>query len=487
MISITRPVEKNQSFQGRLIPNFGLKESPSRAGGSNNPARREREAQGFMTRILPIIAIFLASINLLLTLPALFRLRQPTSLAVWGMKVGISAGSPVLFLSGLLIALFGWALGSPLAIMLGGCSAVLFLCHIVQITRPPQSSTGFEQAFGAQWKNRIPRERTDCFLPSRYVLRLPNVPEPILNQNIPFHTIPGTGRRLLCDIWQPPKNVQPSGLAFLYLHGSAWTSLDKDYGTRTFFRHLAAQGHVIMDVAYRLFPETDFPGMVQDTQHAVAWLKANAAAFGINPDRIVLGGGSAGAHIALLAAYTHEKEPFAPKKPESPDAGVRGVISLYGQSDLKATYYHTCQHLTARSALAQREKGESGGMPRWIQRRMGEDFHRLGFDKAVEPGMLKPMLGGNPEEKPEAYALFSPLTHVHPGCPPTLIIHGKHDILAPVKAIRRLQARLIAAGVPVVLHLLPQTDHAFDLILPRINPSAHNAYYDVERFLALLV
>ena len=77
--------------------------------------------------------------------------------------------------------------------------------------------------------------------------------------------------------------------------------LDKDFGTRSFFRRLASQGHVIMDVAYRLFPETDFMGMVHDAKYAIAWMKANAAVYGVNPDNIVIGGGSAGAHIALLA------------------------------------------------------------------------------------------------------------------------------------------------------------------------------------------
>jgi len=42
------------------------------------------------------------------------------------------------------------------------------------------------------------------------------------------------------------------------------------------------------------------------------------------------------------------------------------------------------------------------------------------------------------------------------------------------------------AGVPVAMHLLPQTDHAFDLIMPKISPSAHNAIYNVERFLAIM-
>ena len=68
---------------------------------------------------------------------------------------------------------------------------------------------------------------------------------------------PRCRRRLLCDLWQPPRGVASSGLALVFLHGGAWYMLDKDFFTRPFFRHLAAQGHVVMDVAYRMYPETD--------------------------------------------------------------------------------------------------------------------------------------------------------------------------------------------------------------------------------------
>jgi len=241
-----------------------------------------------------------------------------------------------------------------------------------------------------------------------------------------------------------------------------------------------------MDVAHRLFPETDLMGMVNDAKHAIAWMKANAASYNVNPDRIVIGGGSSGGHLSLLAAYTDTNKEFIPPDLKAADLSVSGVISLYGQSDLIATYYHTSQHLTTHSALVEKKKNKPGGMPSWIQKRIGKNFHRLGFDKEVEPGMLSPMLGGNPHEKPEAYSLFSPVKYIHTGCPPTLIIHGKQDILAPVKAIRELHAGLKQAGVPAIMHLIPQTDHAFDLILPKISPSAHNAIYDVERFLALI-
>lgn len=435
-----------------------------------------------MKTIAEILIIVLACFNLLLTWFVLFRLHQPTTLFLWIIKVLICALSPTLFLAGIVFAILGFVMDSPSVVLIGGLSSLIYLVYILRATRPAGSSTGFEKAFGNQLKNL---EMKPLFLPSRYVLRLPKSPEPILKQNISFHTIPGSSRDLLCDIWQPPKNVAHSGLAFLYLHGSAWTSLDKDFGTRIFFRHLTSQGHVIMDVAYRLFPETDFMGMVHDVKHAIAWLKKNTS-YGVNPDKIVIGGGSAGAHLALLVAYTDRNKQLTPPDLLYEDVSVCGVISLYGQSDLIATYYHTCQHLTSQSALGQKKTGQSGGMPSWIQKRMGKDFHRLGFDKDVEPGMLVPMLGGNPDEKPEVYSHFSPVNYIHNNCPPTLFLHGGHDILAPLVAIRKLYTMLTDTGVPTVLHVIPQTDHAFDLILPVISPSAHNAIYDVERFLSLL-
>ena len=154
---------------------------------------------------------------------ALIRLRQPATPAVWMVKVFISALSPILFMVGVLTAFFGMVLNLWPAIAMGSCSALLYLIHIIKISSAPDSSTDFEKAFGEQWEDRIPQERKNYFLRKRWVLKLPDSPDPIFNRNISFHTIAGTNRELLCDIWQPPYNISHSGLAFIYLHGSAWT------------------------------------------------------------------------------------------------------------------------------------------------------------------------------------------------------------------------------------------------------------------------
>jgi len=440
-----------------------------------------------MNEVIQIVIILLGTVLLLLTWPALVGLHQPTTLPLWMLKVFTTAVSPFLFLGGMLVAITGLIIDSLPAVIIGSLNAILFLIHIIKISQPPDISTGFGKAFGPEWEVQIPADRRAKFLSKRYSIFLPKTPKPVFKQNISFYSIPGSTRNLLCDIWEPPENIKHSGLAFIYLHGAAWTVLDKDFGTRTLFKWLANQGHVIMDVAYRLFPEADLMGMVHDTKHAIAWLKSNAATYGVSADKIIIGGGSSGGHIALLAAFTSQNNQFLPMDLDnSVDVSVKGVISLYGQSNLVTTYYHTSQHLAVHSALAQKKKGESGGMPKWIMKSMGKNLHRLGFDKNVEPGMLTPIIGGNPDERPETYALLSPINHVSKSCPVTLILHGEQDILAPVKAIRKLQATFKTLGVPVIMHILAQTDHAFDLILPKVSPPAHNAIYDVERFLGFM-
>lgn len=437
--------------------------------------------------IIQILVALTSGLAALMSILFFIRLRWPAPV-LWFLKLYASALSPLLTLIGVVGIFTGLATASVFITILGIYDVLIFALHIYSVTRPPDYSSGFEKAFGLHWEHRINPSQKKYFLSGRFLLKLPAVPKSRMQQNIPFTTIPDTDRKLLCDLWLPPKKVIPSGMALIYLHGSAFYFLDKDLGTRPFFNHLAAQGHVIMDVAYRLSPETDMMGMVNDVKRAIVWIKENAQRYGVNPNHIVLGGASAGGHLAMLAGYTANNPKFTPKELQGKDIGVCAIISLYGTSDLETLYYHTNQHLTTRSTPNRPKKNVPTQMPHWLIKRMGKEYHRLGFDKGFEKaGALAPLLGGHPNEYPERYALFSPIKYVHADCPPTLLIHGEHDIMAPVKTTRILYRLLVKKKVPAILHILPQTDHAFDLQLPKTAPSAHNAIYDVERFMALMM
>ena len=122
-----------------------------------------------------------------------------------------------------------------------------------------------------------------------------------------------------------------------------------------------------------------------------------------------------------------------------------------------------------------------------MQRLMGANYHRLGMDKPASAGAFAVMLGGHPDEIPEAYRRFSPIEYVHPGCPPTLLIQGEDDLITPVMSTFALYRKLMEARVQALCVAYPQTDHGFDLMLPDVSPTAQSALYDIERFLALMV
>jgi acetyl esterase/lipase len=335
----------------------------------------------------------------------------------------------------------------------------------------------FERAFGSTFGGPYQVQRP-------WGIKLGKVPEPRLQQNIPFWTLPDRNRQLLCDIWLPAAGVPPSGLGIVYLHGSAWTMLDKDCATRPLFGHLAAQGHVVMDVAYRLFPETDIPGMVGDARRAVAWLKAHAAEYGVDPTRVVLSGASAGGHIATLAAYTVTDAELTPPDVRDADTSVCGVLGWYTPVDLAACYEHYENATLAK--MMPEQPDWNAPPPPLVRRLLDADAERLALQKAPGGGRLDWIVGGTPRQVPERFAQLSPVARVHAGCPPTLLMQGRDDIIVPTAPAIELRDKLQELGVKSALLLLPHADHAFDLLAANWSPAARMALWHAERFLAFL-
>lgn len=416
-----------------------------------------------------ILLVYLLSLlSLLLNITLFVNLKPPYNfMLLWIPQLLHHALSPFLVVMGLLGAVLGWIYSAPMAVIAGLLGAGISAIYIWKVLtlRP-----NFAQAFGTDWHDRIPPEQSSHMLKTHWRLGLPKTDSPRFEQNIVFWTVPGTDRELLCDVWQPPENVKPSGLAIIYLHGSGWYLSDKDFGTRPIFRQLAALGHVVMDVAYRLCPEVDIYDMVGDVKRAVAWMKTNADTYHVNPERIVLAGASAGGHLALLAAYAPDHPKFTPSDVRDYDLTVHAVMSNYGPTDLRTVYEHTDQPRTL--TLPRVEIGLPGAKDKEIN-----------MDDA---GRLDPLLGGHLHEIPEIYELASPIAHVTPDCPPTMLIHGDLDCITPTSAIHVLHQKLASCGVPVVSVTYPLTQHAFDLVLPQVSPPAQAALYEWERFLALM-
>src|SRR5690349_8675258 len=96
--------------------------------------------------------------------------------------------------------------------------------------------------------------------------------------------------------------------------------------------YLASLGWVCVAINYRLSPRATFPDHIIDVKRAIAWVKANIAEYGGDPDFVVITGGSAGGHLSALAALTPNDPEYQPGF-EDADTTVQACVPFYGVYD----------------------------------------------------------------------------------------------------------------------------------------------------------
>ena len=220
----------------------------------------------------------------------------------------------------------------------------------------------------------------------------------------------------------------------IVVHGGGWDGGDRAEIAH-FDRWLAGCGYTVASIDYRLAPQFPWPAQRDDVLAAIAFLKKNAAALGVDATRLVLLGRSAGGNIAEAVAYGAD----AP--------AVRGVVALYAPADL---------HFA------------------WAYAR--DD------DVLKSPVLLRQFLGGPPATAEAAYDGASGYLHVGPATPPTLLLHGQLDTLVWHRQSERLDGKLSAAGVPHLFVSLPWATHAFEFNLH--GPGGQLTTFALEWFLA---
>jgi acetyl esterase/lipase len=145
------------------------------------------------------------------------------------------------------------------------------------------------------------------------------------------------GVTLLGDLYLP-KGLAPSPV-LVGVHGGGW-----QVGDRKFYTHwgnyLARHGYAVFAIEYRLMKPgvKTWPGALHDTKAAVQFIRAEAAEFGLDAERVGLIGDSAGAHLSALVALASEEPLFASGL--APADRVKAVIGLYGVYDMLAQWEH---------------------------------------------------------------------------------------------------------------------------------------------------
>lgn len=225
-------------------------------------------------------------------------------------------------------------------------------------------------------------------------------------------------------VYTPPGKATAPRPAFFHMHGGGYVlgTADLNDGSN---RALAAElDCVVVSVDYRLAPETRFPGSLEDCYAGLAWLHREAGALGVDRSRIAIGGESAGGgHAAALAIYARD----------------RGEVAI-------------CLQVLDSPMLDDRT---GGGDPHpycgefvWTP-----DKNRFGWEAllGVEPGGPATPAGAAP-------ARVADLS----GLPPAFIVVGALDLF--LEEDMEFARRLIRAGVPTELHVIPGAFHGFGAV-----------------------
>jgi len=209
--------------------------------------------------------------------------------------------------------------------------------------------------------------------------------------------------------------------AVLCIHGGGFRAGKRESHDALCLK-LADRGYVAATITYRLAPQHKFPAAVHDTKAAVRWLRANARAYKINPDKIGVTGNSAGGHLTQFLAVTANVPQFEGTGGNAEQSSrVNCVVNVYGPSDFTQSY-----------------------------------------GKSVDAHEVLPLwFGGNLETTRALHIQGSPLYWVTPNAAPTLCIHGTEDKYVAHEQALWLVDKLKAATVEAELLTLPGAGHGF--------------------------
>jgi acetyl esterase/lipase len=250
-----------------------------------------------------------------------------------------------------------------------------------------------------------------------------------VTRDVPFAAPQGVP--LTLDVYQPPATGPHPVVVQIY--GGAWQRGAPGDDAK-FATYLAARGYVVFAIDYRHAPQWRWPAQIEDVRAALAWIRGHAGDYDADASRLALMGRSAGAHLAMMAAF------------ESGAPPVRAVVSYYGPVDLTDGYRNPP--------------------------------HPDPLDvRAIEEALL----GGTPDQMPDRYREASPISYVTRRLPPSLLIYGGRDHIVLSRFGARLDDRLRAAGATSVFLEIPWAEHAFDLV-PN-GPSGQLSLYYTEQFL----
>jgi acetyl esterase/lipase len=287
-------------------------------------------------------------------------------------------------------------------------------------------TAALEESLGPDFRAEVCHptcEPSEC-APRNGLLHMPGPHRRYAAQTSDISYGPG-GTEHLLDIWRR-HDLAPGRRApvLIQVPGGAWAVNGKRPQAYTLMSRMVELGWICVSINYSKSPRSKFPAHIIDVKRAIAWVRENIADYGGDPDFIAITGGSAGGHLASLAALTPNDPTFQPGF-EKADTTVDAAVPYYGVYDLTNA----------------------------------ENMHEM-----MLPFLEHFVMKARYADAPEQFKAASPISYVHGDAPPFFVLHGEKDELVPCRQARAFCAALRDAGAETVSHAeLENAHHAFDI------------------------
>lgn len=233
--------------------------------------------------------------------------------------------------------------------------------------------------------------------------------------NVTYLTASNYEAKLDLYVARSPDVPRPT---MIFIHGGGWVNGSKEGSALSVLPYLE-MGLNVVNVEYRLARVAPAPAAVEDCRCALRWVLQNAKTYGIDVNRLVVSGQSAGGHLALMTGMLPASAGLDRQCPGPDDLKVAAIVNWYGIADV---------------------------------------------NELLEGQHMKPYavawLGSAPDRELIATRV-SPLTYVRAGLPPVFTIHGDADPTVPYSHSVRLHEALTTVGVPNELMTMPGGKHGF--------------------------
>lgn len=277
------------------------------------------------------------------------------------------------------------------------------------------------------------------------------------------------GQDLQADIYRP--DGKGNGRTLLWIHGGALMHGSREEIPQAEINWWVEHGYRLALIDYRLAPETRLPGILEDLQDAASWARQKGPElFGVDPERVVMVGQSAGAYLALASGFAVNPKPPA-------------IVAFYGYARVDgewATGIPVVRVQTPRTDLSALEAVVSEPLPGGLS----AEVHMVFDTTARASGQWTQEVVGDACDAGDAVCVsrFNPLDQVDGTFPATVLIHGEADLDVPLEESSRMAQRLEDAQVEHALVKVPGRGHGFDL-QGTLDPAVTDSFEQVHAFL----